>query len=315
VLANIAAAALSLTYILLVTIGNITFAGIIVASDGPLCRASQQLRSEWDIAAEETGEVDGCFFGGVFYYVWLSFHSRAYGDLIPAATLEDVVSVCVVVASASCWLVPILTVLRRASLIGILGEVTSGTPSEVLGVCQHSIPPIGSPTVVGAPISAQTPPKGRMEEVREIIENSEDSSEQSNPKLAARRDREVIPDGMALIEIKDRTEGDTAEKMVFELYRQLANGEKRANSMQAPFPDGRAVFVPESDLNDMHRVWHSDMQTARRRVEDQFHQDGIQRRAPRMLFFRSDGCGGAIKYVPEGVSAGGSTSSESSCSM
>jgi hypothetical protein len=154
-----------------------------------------------------------------------------------------------------------------------------------------------------------------MEEVREIIENSEDSSEQSNPKLAARRDREVIPDGMALIEIKDRTEGDTAEKMVFELYRLLANGEKRANSMQAPFRDGRAVFVPESDLNDLHRVWHSDMQPARRRVEDQFHQDGIQRRAPQMLFSRSDGCGGAIKYVPEGLSAGGSTSSESSCSM
>lgn len=135
VLAKIAGVALSLTYILLAVFFNLAFAGIIVASDGHLCRASQRLRSEWDNAAEETG---GCFFGGIFYYIWLSFHSRAYGELTADATLEDLVSVVVVVASALCWLVPIFAVLRQASIIGILQEVTSGAPPTVLGVCQQS---------------------------------------------------------------------------------------------------------------------------------------------------------------------------------
>lgn len=320
VLAKIAAVALCLTYTFLAFAGNLAFTGIIVASDGPLCTASQRLRSEWDNATEATGERDGCFFGGIFYYVWLSFHGRAYGELTAGSTLEDTVSVCVVVSNASCWLVPLLAVLRRASFIGILEGVPSCAPATMLGVRQQNTSSTESPTVSDAPVSVtpasiQEPPKSKTDESRKVVGNSGDSCEHSNPKIAARRDREAIPAGMALIEIKDRTEGDTAENMVIELYRQLVNGAERANGIQASFPDGRAVFVPESDLSDLHRVWHGDMQLARRRVEEQFRQDGIQRRAPRMLFFRNDGSGSATTYVHEGLSAGGSTSSESSSPM
>ena len=63
-------------------------------------------------------------------------------------------------------------------------------------------------------------------------------------------DRSAIPFGMGIVELKDRTKGDTADKLVLELYRGLPDGEARSRHVQrGPHPDGRLVYVPEADVS------------------------------------------------------------------
>lgn len=130
----------------------------------------------------------------------------------------------------------------------------------------------------------------------------------SDPKLFARKDRERIPPGMALIEIKDRTEGDTAEEMVLELYRSLPNGTERGGRMQANLTsDNRIVLVPASDVHDLHQAWHIKFKEARRQVEVK-----LQRRATRLLFFARGEDGAAVKVdVPGSIADSQSTSASS----
>mmetsp|Transcript_85117 Transcript_85117/g.155974 ORF Transcript_85117/g.155974 Transcript_85117/m.155974 type:complete len:251 (+) Transcript_85117:91-843(+) len=119
----------------------------------------------------------------------------------------------------------------------------------------------------------------------------DDSTDASDPKLAARRDREGIPPGMALVEIKDRTQGDTAEEMVLELYKGLQNGVERAGRMQTNLsPDGRTILVPESDVQELYQAWQMNFKEARRRVEAK-----LNRRATRLLFFVRGDNGVAVK--------------------
>lgn len=133
----------------------------------------------------------------------------------------------------------------------------------------------------------------------------------SDPKLAARRDREEIPPGMALVEIKDRTQGDTAEEMVLELYKSLPNGVERASQMQTNLsPDSRIVFVPESDVQELHQAWQINFQEARRRVEAK-----LRRRATRLLFFVRGDDGVAVKLdSPNSNDESSSTTASSSSS-
>merc|ERR1711879_266136 len=108
--------------------------------------------------------------------------------------------------------------------------------------------------------------------------------------MGARKDREGIPLGMALIEIKDRTPGDTAEEIVFELYQNLHNGAKRAGHMQTNLsPDNRIVRVPESDVQELQQAWQINFREARQRVEEK-----LQRRATRLLFFMRGDDGAAV---------------------
>jgi hypothetical protein len=118
----------------------------------------------------------------------------------------------------------------------------------------------------------------------------------SDPKLAARKDRESIPVGMALVELKDRTRGDSADEFVLELYKCLQNGAKRANSVQSrPSSDGRVVLVPESDLAELQQAWQTRMQQGRHNVEAAFREQGQMRRAPRLTFFVRNDDGSALK--------------------
>lgn len=116
-------------------------------------------------------------------------------------------------------------------------------------------------------------------------------------KHFAKRDRENIPSGMGLIELKDRMEGDSAAEMVMELYMAMPNGEGRARSMRLPdsHDDGRVVYVPEQDLGELKSVWQTVMSQARRRVERQYRAEGRNRRAPRLVFFHPDGAAAAAE--------------------
>jgi hypothetical protein len=96
---------------------------------------------------------------------------------------------------------------------------------------------------------------------------------------------------MALIEMKDRVEGDTAEEMVLELYKSLPNGMERGGRMQANLTsDNRIVLVPESDVQELHQAWQMNFKEARRQVEVK-----LQRRATRLLFFVRGEDGAAVK--------------------
>jgi hypothetical protein len=141
------------------------------------------------------------------------------------------------------------------------------------------------------------------------VKAHDESSASSDPKLFARKDREGIPPGMALIEIKDRTQGDTAPEVVRELYKSLHNGMERAGRMQANLSsDNRIVLVPDSDVQELQEAWQTNFMEARRTVEAK-----LQRRATRLLFFVSGHDGAAVKVdFPSSIEDSQSTSAGSS---
>jgi hypothetical protein len=120
---------------------------------------------------------------------------------------------------------------------------------------------------------------------------------------------------MALIEMKDRREGESADGIVRELYKHLPNGEEGAKSMSLiAATDGRVALVQESDLKDLQHVWETQMQVARREVEAKFHKEGQQRRAPRLIFFDRGADGNGVKSILAEKSASACASSSSSSS-
>jgi hypothetical protein len=164
-----------------------------------------------------------------------------------------------------------------------IGRPVVGQPIQV-GLTR---PQVGAPVVKGEPTLAAH---------STTVAVHEEGIMSSDPKLAARKDRESIPVGMALVELKDRTCGDSADEFVLELYKCLQNGAKRANGVQScPSSDGRVVLVPESDLAELQQAWQTRMQQGRRNVEAAFHEQGQMRRAPRLSFFVRNDDGSALK--------------------
>lgn len=122
----------------------------------------------------------------------------------------------------------------------------------------------------------------------ELVQLEQLGTDREGSAVMAQKDRESAPEGMGIVELKDRCFTDSAFDMVLELYAALPNGLERCAKMQeGPHPDGRLVFVPDSDIFDLKEVWNERMQEARRRVEHSLREGGQRRRAPRLFFFRS----------------------------
>merc|ERR1719399_1138153 len=81
-LARRGAMQLALCYSLLVVFGNLIITCIIVGvgEKDSLCQHTSALGRK---------ESESCDFGATFYYTWMTFHSRAYGDIIPVTSLEE----------------------------------------------------------------------------------------------------------------------------------------------------------------------------------------------------------------------------------
>jgi hypothetical protein len=142
-LAKQSAIVFGVTYLSLAVLGNFVLAAAVVGvcSGGPICSGSHNLQRLWSSGHVEDMDLalvpaEGCNFGVVFYYMWMTFHGRAYGEIVPVTTAEEVLSLCSVVSGACCWTIPVLIMVRRTSLVGVLQEVTSGAPPTVLGVVQ-----------------------------------------------------------------------------------------------------------------------------------------------------------------------------------
>lgn len=109
-------------------------------------------------------------------------------------------------------------------------------------------------------------------------------------KLMAAVDRQNVPPGCGMVELRDTSGHESAAYVVRELYSYLDGGEARSQRLQPKYRENRSVdqmivFVPESDLADLQRLWTSDeMKAARKRVMQQ-----TKRRAPRLTFVWNDG--------------------------
>eukprot|EP00931_Biecheleriopsis_adriatica_P036519 TRINITY_DN21029_c0_g1_i1.p1 TRINITY_DN21029_c0_g1~~TRINITY_DN21029_c0_g1_i1.p1 ORF type:complete len:338 (-),score=53.23 TRINITY_DN21029_c0_g1_i1:143-1156(-) len=149
----------------------------------------------------------------------------------------------------------------------------------------------GAEVVVGQPIGMSTEKKQVTDEIGEgtvVTVNSEASPKVRMPA----KDRMVIPQGFGMIELQNTSGEESAFEMVALLYENPAmiDGCTRKEHLQKKLHDSGCedkmiVYVPESDLLDLKKIWSSrEVQEARKNVMKETKQ-----RAPRLSFFRHDG--------------------------
>jgi len=99
VLMRLVAVTLVTSYVSLALIGSLVMAGFIMAT-----------------TSSEHGDHD-FEYGDYFYFVWMTFHMRAYGDILPpSAAVGTALSVITAIAGNMCWALPLLVVVRRTLL-------------------------------------------------------------------------------------------------------------------------------------------------------------------------------------------------------
>jgi len=121
-------------YLSFACVGNLVFAGVSVSlggqsDDWTFCNKVKHTAKTWK------EEASGCDFGVAFYYVWMVFHARAYGEISPVSDADHVVGAFIGLAGAFCWIVPLLLVARKAVLDVVLSKVTTAEHQqpEVIG--------------------------------------------------------------------------------------------------------------------------------------------------------------------------------------
>merc|ERR1712032_1267339 len=98
-LRRLVAVTLVASYVCLALIGGLVMAGCIMA-------AISSENREHDLS-----------YGDYFYFVWMTFHMRAYGDILPpSAFVATALSVITAMAGNMCWALPLLVVVRRTLL-------------------------------------------------------------------------------------------------------------------------------------------------------------------------------------------------------
>eukprot|EP00929_Paragymnodinium_shiwhaense_P078825 TRINITY_DN40896_c0_g1_i1.p1 TRINITY_DN40896_c0_g1~~TRINITY_DN40896_c0_g1_i1.p1 ORF type:complete len:193 (-),score=21.45 TRINITY_DN40896_c0_g1_i1:776-1354(-) len=55
-------------------------------------------------------------YGDFVYYAWMTFHMRASGDLYPIGLASEVLSLLIVLAGNTCWVLPLMFVARKTVL-------------------------------------------------------------------------------------------------------------------------------------------------------------------------------------------------------
>jgi len=123
------------SYVSFAFIGNLVFAGVSVSlggqsDDWTFCNKVKHTAKTWK------EEASGCDFGVAFYYVWMVFHARAYGEISPVSDADHVVGAFIVLAGAFCWIVPLLLFARKAVLDVVLSKITTveNPQPEVIGI-------------------------------------------------------------------------------------------------------------------------------------------------------------------------------------
>lgn len=95
-LGKLAVATLSLAYLGLAVCGNLILAGILLVLS-PIFR--------------EHGGFSECF-----YFVWMTFHLRAYGEVTTTSKAGGIIRLIVVIIGSLCWVAPLSVVARRCVL-------------------------------------------------------------------------------------------------------------------------------------------------------------------------------------------------------
>lgn len=67
----------------------------------------------------------GCDFGIAFYYVWMLFHARTFGEISPHSEADHVLGAFITFCGALCWIVPLLWVARKSIMDVAIGKVAS----------------------------------------------------------------------------------------------------------------------------------------------------------------------------------------------
>lgn len=96
-LLQLTGSAFAITYMCLSVVGNLLFAGILSG-------------------LESTCGENPCPLSALFYYTWMTFHMRAFGDISPTGDASFAVGSLVAMLGHLCWAIPLLAIARNTVL-------------------------------------------------------------------------------------------------------------------------------------------------------------------------------------------------------
>lgn len=82
---------------------------------------------------------DECRYSSSFYYIWMSFHGRPYGDLHPVSTREKMIALVTVTLGHIAWAVPLVAMLRLSVLCTVLETSSEKAEPEIIGNQSESL--------------------------------------------------------------------------------------------------------------------------------------------------------------------------------